>query len=438
MNSILALGILLLLIGLISRTERPYMVLWAFATPIFYLIFGFKSLYIPLGFTEVELFSGVLPMVVTIMVWFKLTPTEKRRAWKYSPKLWWVFLGYYFISLSWSVNPSTGVRTVLELAFPSLLYLVAFNSIQSDKHLRVYYKWMAIINIAVGVVDVYYAFTGWQAIQFSSAMQEGAIGYRTITAYFYVTMATILMMRMMDEFKLSYLVLYVMNVTLLLLAASRTPTFVFIAGSMIAILYRRNLKFTIMGTLGLAMLIGILLILPSRSKFINGDDSLNMKDSGRGFFQQYFEDKADEKPLIGFGAGGTEWYATWLTQNVTMVGAPHNEYLRVKFDGGRIGLYLFYIGLLDLLFRGIMLGRGLKSYFPYRAVLVMTPVMFAVSCTSDNTFFYFYVFSQYLFVFMAFGARLVYEERVIEGTEELVLDPEELEVVFPPVLEPAT
>lgn len=438
MNSLIALGILLLLIGAISRTERPYIILWAFATPVFYLIFGFKSLYIPLGFTEVELFSGVLPMVVTLMTWFKLTPTERRRAWKYSPKLWWAFLAYYFLSLTWSVNPSTGVRTVLELAFPSLLYLTAFNVIQSDRHLEVYYKWMAIINIAVGAFDLYAAYTGWDAIRASSAMQEGAIGYRTITAYFYVTMATILMMRMMDKFKLSYLILYVVNVVLLLLAASRTPTFVFIAGSAVAILYRRNLKFTLIGTFGLGLLVAIVLVLPSRSKFVNGDDSLNMKDSGRAFFQQYFEDKSEEQPLIGFGAGGTEWYATWLTNNITMVGAPHNEYLRIKFDGGRIGLYLFYLGLIDLLVRGILMGRGLRTYFPYRAVMVMTPIMFALSCTSDNTFFYFYVFTQYLFVFMAFGARLIYEERVIAGEEDLILQPEELEVIFPEQLAPST
>jgi hypothetical protein len=430
MNSIIALGILLLLIGLISKTERPYTILWAFATPVFYLIFGFKSLYIPLGFTEVELFSGVLPMVVTIMTWFKLTPTEKRRAWKYSPKLWWIFLAYYFLSLSWSVNPSTGVRTVLELAFPSLLYLVAFNVIQSDKHLQQYYKWMAIINIIVGVFDLYNAYTGWSAIQYSSAMQEGAIGYRTVTAYFYVTMGTIVMMRMMDRFKLSYLLLYCMNVGLLLLAASRTPTFVFIAGSLIAIVYRRNFKFTVIGGFVLALLVALLLVLPSKSKFINDDDSLNMKDSGRGFFQQYFEDKSEEKPIFGFGAGGTEWYATWITNHITMVGAPHNEYLRIKFDGGKIGLFLFYLGLIDLLVRGLAMGRSLKGYFPYRAILVMTPVMFALSCTSDNTFFYFYVFTQYMFVFMGFGARLVYEERVLNGEEELVLQPEEVELVF--------
>jgi O-antigen ligase len=121
-----------------------------------------------------------------------------------------------------------------------------------------------------------------------------------------------------------------------------------------------------------------------------------------------------------------------------MVGAPHNEYLRVRFDGGRIGLYLFYLGLLDLLIRGLALGRSLKTYFPYRAVLVMTPVMFAISCTSDNTFFYFYVFTQYLFVFMAFGARLVYEERVLNGEETLTLEPEELEVIFENKLVPAT
>jgi hypothetical protein len=68
-----------------------------------------------------------------------------------------------------------------------------------------------------------------------------------------------------------------------------------------------------------------------------------------------------------------------------------------------------------------------KHYFPLKAILIMTPVMFAVSCTNDNTFFYFYVFTQYLFVFMGFGARICYEARVLEGKETVVMDEEEIE-----------
>lgn len=75
---------------------------------------------------------------------------------------------------------------------------------------------------------------------------------------------------------------------------------------------------------------------------------------------------------------------------------------------------------------GLVWGRGVKHYFPLKAILIMTPVMFAVSCTNDNTFFYFYVFTQYLFVFMGFGARICYETRVHEGKEFLVLDDEEV------------
>src|ERR1041385_8324314 len=114
MNGIIGFAILLVLIGLISKTQRPYTILWSFATPLFYIVFGFKSLYVSLGFTEVELFSGVLPMVVCLMTWQKLTPTEKRRAWKYSPKIWWIFCLYYLSSILWSENLSTGIRTALE------------------------------------------------------------------------------------------------------------------------------------------------------------------------------------------------------------------------------------------------------------------------------------------------------------------------------------
>ncbi len=426
MNDLFGFALLLLFLGLISRTARPYTILWSFATPIFYILFGFKSIYINMGFTHVELFSGVLPMAVCIITWTKLSVTERRRAWKYSPKFWWAFLAYYFLSLLWSDNISTGVRTVLEIALPSALYLVAFNVIQNDFHLKRYYQWMMGINVVVASFDLYTAITGWDQIKFAGAMTEGVIGYRTVTAYFYVTMATILMMRMMEKFDWKLALLYLVDVLLLLLAASRTPTIVFLVGSLIAIIYRRNIRFTIIGIVGIAFLIGLIFILPSRHKFLSPDKSLNTSDSGRGFFQKYFEDKAEAGPLWGYGAGGSETYAAWLVQHVTLVGAPHDEYIRIRFDGGQIGLWLFYLGLADIFVRGLFWGRGVKHYFPLRAILIMTPVMFAVSCTNDNTFFYFYVFTQYLFVFMGFGARICYESRVMKGKELLVLDDEEV------------
>ncbi len=425
MNDLLAMALLLVLLGCISKTPRPYTILWTFATPIFYIVFGAKSIFINFGFTEVELFSGVLPMAVCLMTWMKLSKVERQRAWKYSPKLWWVFLGYYLLSLLWSDNFSTGVRTVLEIALPSILYLVAFNVIQNDFHIKRYYEFMMWMNVIVAIFDLYTAMTGWDTIKYEGAMTDGAIGYRTVVAYFYVTMGTILMMRMMEKFEWKLAILYLVDVLLLLLAASRTPTLAFIAGSLIAIIYRRNVQFTIIGIVVMAILVGLIFILPTKHKFIAAD-SVNMSDSGRGFFQKYFEDKAEEGPLWGYGAGGTEVYAAWLVQHVTLVGAPHNEYLRIRFDGGQIGLFLFYLGLADIFVRGLFWGRGVKHYFPLRAILIMTPVMFAVSCTNDNTFFYFYVFTQYLFVFMGFGARICYEARVNEGRELIVMGEEEI------------
>jgi O-antigen ligase len=286
-----------------------------------------------------------------------------------------------------------------------------------------------IINITVAVFDLYNAFTGWSMIRDAGSMTQGVVGYRTVTAYFYLTMATILMMRLMEKFDWKVFALYAVDIFLLLISGSRTPTYAFVAGSLIAIAYRRSVRFSLLGSAVLLLLVGILWVLPTHHKFITGSDSLNMEDSGRSFFQKYFSDKAEESPIFGFGAGGTEVYAGWLTQHVTLVGAPHNEYLRVRFDGGYLGLTLFYLGLADIVVRGLLWGRGMKTYFPYRAILIMTPIMFAVSCTNDNTFFYFYVFTQYLFVFMGFGARLCYEERVKKGLEGLVPDAEEIKTI---------
>jgi O-antigen ligase len=432
-------ALFLIIIGIV-KTPRPYVLLWSFAIPVYYLLFGFKTTYIPLGFTRVEAFSGFLPIVLTVLAYMKLTPTERSRAFKYAPKIWLLFLFYYGASLGWSDNFSTGIRTWIQLAFPTALYLIAFNSIQNDTHLEKYFKYLILLNALVAGFDLYYTATGWSSIEHFGAKNEGVVGYRTITAYFYVTLSIILLMQIMDNFKWSTFALFFVNVTLIVLSASRTPTVVFLAGAAVAVIMRRNVKFTIIGALGFAALVTLILILPSRTKFLTSEDSVNTRDSGRGFFQKYFSDKAEEGPLWGYGAGGTELYARWISQNVTPVGAPHNEYLRVRFDGGIIGLYLFYAGLIDLLIKGLLLGRHVKKYFHFKAVLAIAPIMYAISCSNDNTFYYFYVFTQYLFVMMGFAARLAYEEKVALGTEHLVLSPEEEELVasYESDLAPAT
>jgi hypothetical protein len=429
MDNVLSLGLVLAIMIGITRTARPYIILWSFATPIFYILFGAKAVFVNLGFTEVELFSGVLPIIVTVMAYTKLTKTERRRAWKYCPKVWLLFLAYYAISLTWSDNVSTGIRTVIQLAFPSFLFILAFNLIQGDFHIARYFKVMMLINLVVAGFDSYFAMSGWSIIQGNGFMFEGVVGYRTVSAYFYATMGILLLMQMMDKFSIWDLLLFLVDITLLLILASRTPTYAFIAGVFVAILYRRSLAFSFIGMLAIGAFVGLLFILPSRSRFLNGDNSLNKSDSGRSFFQEYFEKKADEAPAWGYGAGGSEKYAQWVSAHITNVGAPHNEYLRVRFDGGMIGLVLFYLGLTDLVLSGLYYGRWLNEYYPFKTVLVVTPIMFAISCTNDNTFFYFYVFTQFLFTFMGIGARIAYEERVIQGEEFVVLDPVEAEMI---------
>ena len=430
MDNVLSFGIILLIMLGITRTERPYILLWSFATPIFYIIFGAKAIFVNLGFTDVELFSGVLPIIVTVMAYMKLTKTERRRAWKYSPKVWLAFIAYYALSLLWSQNVGTGIRTVIQLAFPSFLFVLAFNLIQGDFHIAKYFRFMLIVNLIVAAFDLYGAIAGWHYITGNGYMFGGVIGYRTVSAYFYATMGVLLFMQIMDRFTIQSLFFFVLNVALLLILASRTPTYAFLAGILVGIAYRRNFAFTIIGIIAVGAFVGLLFILPSKNRFLNEDNSLNRSDSGRSFFQQFFEAKANESPAWGYGAGGTELYANWISTHITNVGAPHNEYLRIRFDGGPIGLVLFYLGLADMLLRGMFYGRWLNEYYPFKAVLVMTPIMFAISCTNDNTFFYFYVFTQFLFTFMGIGARIAYEERVIQHQEDLVLDPTELELIL--------
>src|SRR5881394_2983083 len=88
-------------------------------------------------------------------------------------------------------------------------------------------------------------------------------------------MSTIILMRLMERFEWRLLILFVVDVFLMLIAGSRTPVFVFIAGAVVAMFYRRSMKFTVIGSVALVAMVSLLLLLPTRNKFLNADDSLN-------------------------------------------------------------------------------------------------------------------------------------------------------------------
>lgn len=92
---------------------------------------------------------------------------------------------------------------------------------------------------------------------------------------------------------------------------------------------------------------------PFRERFLSGDAAAavgNMKinTSGRSVLWDVVQKSARDSPWIGQGPGSASKVIFDLYPGV---GHPHNEYLRLYHDFGIIGLVLFGMGMLVLVFR---------------------------------------------------------------------------------------
>jgi len=128
---------------------------------------------------------------------------------------------------------------------------------------------------------------------------------------------------------------------------------------------------------------------PLRSRFLGGDKALSYGDlsfstSGRSKIWELLLSEQDHW-LLGNGLGA----AAQLVQERTQIDHPHNEYLRFYFDFGMIGLSLFVLGYLLLVWRVFTNARRTDHPLHWGTFAALLGI--GVLAFTDNCFVYPYV-----------------------------------------------
>jgi O-antigen ligase len=139
------------------------------------------------------------------------------------------------------------------------------------------------------------------------------------------------------------------------------------------------------------------------------DISFENKDfatSGRSELWDYLYADANERPLLGHGTGMAETATYQITNGNS--GYPHNDWLLTYYDFGIIGVVIFFLSNVAMIYDCIKSSRKTRSQTIkfFFLCIASTFIPFMLLMYTDNIMVYTSFFGniQYLIVGLAYGA----------------------------------
>jgi len=320
------------------------------------------------------------------------------------------WLAYALLALTYSNSPGDGARFAAKLVYP---FLVMCFAAEAARRWRTYRRpirgW-----IAGGLVA--------SAIAFSLFLSSGLAEYFSGTAYRYTSLyhpspfsfyLLVLFAFCYSSWRItktrSYLLLSMIFGFQVLLSMVRISIFCFVIVICITeILVRPSprsiIRSSLIGASILAIMLFALLTIPLLQQGVTYDqtDSIsslvsNINDQGRSrIWSSVYESYVNGDSITGMGLGSTtKGFRDHLFVGGT-VSVVHNEYLRLLYETGILGILLF-IGMLCSHFRQLLTRRDYRRFPILWIPAVSVLVCYSVVAITDNPLDYYQVLGQYVF-----------------------------------------
>jgi len=150
--------------------------------------------------------------------------------------------------------------------------------------------------------------------------------------------------------------------------------------------------------------------------FVSGEGTLsdlslfnpNLQTSGRAMMWEEFDARIRENPWLGYGANASE---DLVNELIPGLGHPHNDYIRLTYDYGYLGLCLFLLGLAGQTLHAWRKARktaGPARWFLLGAASAFFP--FLILMATDNIILYAAFFGNLQFALLGLGYGAVAAE----------------------------
>ncbi len=270
------------------------------------------------------------------------------------PWIWWLpFYLYLFASLLWSDMGLQNFQLAMQMAVYPVVGMVAAMAIRKQEDLGPL-NWLYFgATLFIGVVCCYFIFGPGAAIQTQD--HGNYIGFAERPAGTTLTIVGAIFLAQFRKMPLIAFAVWCLALVFCILSGGRMVTLVLIA---LWIVHPRlanwTTRFAVLALAGLITLAAFSTpiiqdrFFDTKTGFAgkgNLDDVVQGKFHSSGRFEAWpiILKKANTKPLLGHGLAQSAPYVykVWPPMD-----KPHNEYLKIFFEGGSVGLSLFLLALV--------------------------------------------------------------------------------------------
>jgi O-antigen ligase len=384
---------------------------------------GVKPLFAEWGGTTPDGLRLILSCILLCVVLFKLERTRALllRFWPYT-----LMLLFLACTMVYSTARVEGLRLLMKMVFPFLFFLAVAQLVKSSQDVEGYARyWIAGGFVASLCAPVLVLLTGTRFFYVSDEFRfspgftsASSFSFYMLTLFFYCYAQS------RKRHSLGFTALAAVFGIQVILTLTRISWAALLLGlTAFELFYGKGIKKWLVtasvGPLPVLIFYALVWTLPALQHRVFQTDQIDsdlpaieqaqsVSLTGRGTtWLSGLEDYREHNLLLGQGIGSSDHYFMNLFGTVA-----HNEYLRVLYDGGAVGLLLFILANLSLLYR---LGKTRRhensTVRVYSAIGVALMMAYLVVALTDNPLDYYLLFTQY--VFFVLGVCLALSEETV-------------------------
>ena len=300
--------------------------------------------------------TGLLWMM-TLVAGFILIPLRGPAKVHFPWLLWLPFYAFMGISLTWSeMDWKNNVQLFVQMLLFPVIGIISSYVIRSEKQLEELNRYFIIGTLIIGVICAFYMIGPGQSLQLTDNGQYTGFAERP-AATSMIVVASIFLAQI-HKIPRTAILMWFTCFLVCIISRSRMATLILVA---LWIVHPQLSSFRMrLGLIGIALLAGMLAfntpIIQDRffkkSSGFSGtgtiEDVAKGKFDSAGRFNTWPSviKKSAETPWFGHGCGQSApfVYSIWAP-----IDKPHNEYLRVLYDEGYIGIGFLALGLIGTL-----------------------------------------------------------------------------------------
>ncbi len=324
-----------------------------------------------------------------------------------------LFLSFTLISVGYSLDPSSGLRSWSQLAYPLIFYVSVICSVDTISQIRAVIRFVLFagaLNLVLNILGLILAPHAMLLPSGDTIRFAGTMGFDPTALFFFNIFVVALSFYLIYPQILSREILLFLSIGFLgiqALTISRTVLVEITIAVGLASWLQKKKALAIMLVIAAVLALGYSAVpFLDRSSSLTGFyySGLNEYSTGRiETWQSIGLPLYEAHPIFGAGLGST----TLLFKSVPITKSLHNEYVRMSAEGGTIGLVLFVAMIIQLILQSLNAYRlarsDLSRAVSLSAFLVFTG--FAVAAFASD-FLTFINISVYVWLLLGLSHRI--------------------------------